>query len=392
MIEFLIGAFSVLGVRADKIVRTLEDKRDFTTQNRKQNLPPSALEHCRRVSARTRGVIDLIDNRRDILQQLREALQTNQITSSQSDAFLKQVFKSYRDSRREIDAIEENFVGHLIRFNEADLFYTNLASALWKDTNLPDTPPIAVTNTSGYFCTWAALGIVFSPPSSEHHLLISPDLYHEFGHILQAMKVELFGQRFLSELKSHITQLENKVRRTARPIKEERILDIAFRWNSSWAEEVACDTMATLMLGASYGWCNLQLCLQSSNVFDGGGKHPSDAARTKHILNVLRRCGFNDDAEKIENLWNQYLRISQQTISKYYDDYHPDSLFTAVMEDVEQAIKDNNFGITNKSATIEILDEAWKQFLENTSSFDQWEKTAVIGLKKSFTNHKVNKK
>ncbi|MGI8468857.1 MAG: hypothetical protein ACR2N3_10420 [Pyrinomonadaceae bacterium] len=205
------------------------------------------------------------------------------------------------------------------------------------------------------------------------------------------MKVELFGQRFLSELKSHITQLENKVRRTARPIKEERILDIAFRWNSSWAEEVACDTMATLMLGASYGWCNLQLCLQSSNVFDGGGKHPSDAARTKHILNVLRRCGFNGDAEKIENLWNQYLRISGQTISKYYDDYHPDSLFTAVMEDVEQAIKDNNFGITNRSATIEILEEAWKEFLENTNNFDEWEKKAITRLKKSFTNHKENK-
>ncbi|MGI8468968.1 MAG: hypothetical protein ACR2N3_11020, partial [Pyrinomonadaceae bacterium] len=101
MIEFLIGAFSVLGVRADKIVRTLEDKRDFTTQNQKQNLPPSALEHCRRVSERTKGVINLIDNRRDILQQLRESLQTNQITSLQSDAFLKQIFKSYRDSRRE---------------------------------------------------------------------------------------------------------------------------------------------------------------------------------------------------------------------------------------------------------------------------------------------------
>lgn len=378
MIEFLRGAFSVLDARAGKIVKTLEEKKD---------IPASASEHCRRVSERTKGVIVLINNRLDILQKLEKGLQNKMITPSQSDTLLRQILKSYRSFRREIDIIEENFVGHLIRFIEPDRFYTNLSSALWKDTNLPDIPPVAVTNTSGYFCTWASLGIVFSPPSSEHHLLIAPDLYHEFGHILhQGIKVELFNKRFEAELKSHISDLKNKARRNARPIKDETILDIAFRWKSNWAEEIACDTLATLMLGPSYGWCNLHLCLQSPNVFDGGREHPSDASRTKHILSILRRNGFSDEAEKIENLWNEYLRISQQTTSKYYNDYHPNGLFTAILEDVEQAIGDNNFGITNKSTAIEILNEAWKTFLEGAGKFDGWEKTAIKKLKNYFAN------
>lgn len=380
MIEFLRGAFSVLGIRAGKIVKTLEEKK---------GVPASALEHCRRVSERTKGVIDLIDDRQNILQQLEEGLKAKMLTLSQSDALLKQILKSYRSFRREIDIIEENFVGHIIRFNEADWFSTNLSAALWRDTNLPDTPPVAVTNTSGYFCTWASLGIVFSPPSSEHHLLISPDVYHEFGHILhQGLKVELFNTRFEAELKSHVADLKNQIRRTSRPIKDETILDIAFRWKSSWAEEVACDSLATIMLGPAYGWCNLHLCLQSPNVFDGGGAHPSDAARTKHILSILRRRGFKDDADKIERLWKQYLQISQQATSKYYQDYHPDSLFTAVLEDVETAIKANDFGSKNKSAVIETLNEAWKQFLDDSDNFNAWEESTIARLKKIFAKAK----
>jgi hypothetical protein len=376
VIGFLRGVFSVLGVRAEKIVKTLEDKKD---------IPLSATEHCRRVSERTKGVIVLINDRQDILRELEKSLQTGIINSSQSDSLLKQILKSYRSFRREIDVIEENFVGHLIRFNEADLFYTNLSSALWKDTNLPDTAPVAVTNTSGYFCTWASLGIVFSPPSSEHHLLISPDLYHEFGHILhEGLKIQLFGKRFEAELKSHITDLKNKVRRNSRPIEDKTILEIAFRWKSGWAEEVACDTLSTLMLGPAYGWCNFHLCLQNHNIFDFAGQHPSDAARTKHILAVLRRLGFREDADKIENLWSDYIRISQPNNSKYYQDYHPESLFTAVLEDVEESIKANNFGVTGKSPVIEKLNKAWKQFLDNTANYNDWEIAAIIEIKEEF--------
>ena len=38
--------------------------------------------------------------------------------------------------------------------------------------------------------------------SSEHHLLISPDLYHEFGHILhEGLKIELFNNNTFAKIK-----------------------------------------------------------------------------------------------------------------------------------------------------------------------------------------------
>lgn len=381
MIEFLLGAFSVLSVRGNKIVRILEGKKD---------IPPAAIERCRRVSRRAQGIVDSVGNKQAILLLVKENLKAKKITTREAEALLKQLLKSYRDLRRDIDVIEENFVGHLVRYNDADLFFTQLASALWEETNLPDIPPIAVTNTSGYFCTWASLGIIFSPPSSEHHLLIFPDLYHEFGHIIhQGAKIKLFGTRFEAELKAHVTDLKNQMRRTARPSMDDDIIaDIAIRWMNSWAEEVACDTLAACILGPAYGWCNIHLCLQSSNVFRKGGEHPADAARTRHILRVLRRNGYKDDADKMEALWNQYVSLSQQPPSSHYQDYHPDSLFTAVMEDVEEAIKAHNFGTAGgKSPSIDILNESWRKFHEDAENYNDWEAGAIRDIKANFAGN-----
>lgn len=373
MIDFIIGSFSVLTVRAEKIIEEL---------NKPRKVPSSVLEHCQRVSERTKKSLITIKNRQELLQQITEAIEAKLITSGDVDDLLKQILKSYRDARREIDVIEENFVGHLIRFNEPDRFLTNLANSLWKETNLPDTPPIVVTNTSGYFCTWAEARIVFSPPSSEHNLLIFPDLYHEFGHILrQSLRIELLGKRYESELSSHLIDLENEVKRKSRPLDENVIYEIGFRWENSWAEEVACDTLASSVLGSVYGWCNLHLCLQNSDVYHKGSSHPADAARTKHIFNVLRRCGLKSEVNKMETIWNKYLDITEQKPSSYYQDFHPTSLFTAIMEDVEEVIKDNDIKILDGSSTIKIIDESWKQFTENPQQYVQWEENAISKLK-----------
>lgn len=376
MIDFIIGSFSVLAFRAEKIIEELSKPR---------KVPASVLEHCQRVSERTKKSSVMIKNRQELLRQISKAIEKKLITSGDVDDLLKQILKSYRDARREIDVIEENFVGHLVRFNEPDRFLTNLAASLWKETNLPDTPPIVITNTTGYFSTWAEARIVFSPPSSEHNLLIFPDLYHEFGHILrQSLRIELLGVRYESELISHLIELENEVKRQSRPLDKDVIPLIIARWENSWAEEVACDTLASFILGPVYGWCNIHLCLQNSDVYHKGSSHPADAARTKHIFNVLRRCGFNSEVNKMESIWNKYLDVAEQKTSSYFQDYHPISLFTAIMEDVEEVIKENSFGNLDKSPTIAILNESWKQFIENPNIYTEWEEKKVFVLKRNF--------
>lgn len=375
MIGFLTGAFSVLHIRGERIVKILEEKTD---------VPPSVVERCRRAAQNTRNLVDQIGDKIETLSLIKKSLEDGRVTAAQIEIPVKRVLLSYRDLRRKLDAIEENFVGHIVRYNESDLFFTKLAEALWDETNLPDLPPVAVTNTSGYFCTWASMGIVFSPPSTEHNLLIFPDLYHEFGHILQEL-VKLYGSNFRAELQSHVADLKNQIRRHARPMEQKTIDDINYKWSENWAEEVACDTLATFIVGPAYGWCNLHLCLQNSSAYIHGGKHPADAARTKHILRVLRRRGFGADADAIEKLWQSYADISQQAPLNYYQDYHPDGLFTAVMEDVELAIKDCGFaGIEENSPMIALFNQAWVVFNENNANYNEWEEKAIGELKNRF--------
>lgn len=375
MIEFLTGAFSVLQIRGERIVKILEEKTD---------VPPAVVERCRSAAQNTLDLVDMVSDKKQTLALIKKSLENGTITSSQSEIPLKTVLLSYRDLRRTLDAIEEKFVGHIVRYNKSDLFFTRLAEVLWEETNLSDLPPIGVTNTEGYFCTWASMGIIFSPPSAEHNLLIFPDLYHEFGHILQ-QQIKFYGNNFRAELKSHIAELKNQIRRIGRPMELKIIDDINYKWGEYWAEEAACDTLATWVIGPAYGWCNLHLCLQNSTSYIHEGKHPADAARTKHILRVLRRRGFSADADAIEKLWKSFNNISQQSPSNYYQDYHPDGLFTAVMEDVEQSIKDNNIvGIEEGSPMIMLFDQAWKVFNESPETYNEWEEKTIAELKERF--------
>jgi hypothetical protein len=382
VIEFLNGAFSVLLIRGRKNVKILEMKLDA---------PPTVIERCRRAAEHLQRTVDEIARKIETIARVKESLAAGIISNLQAERPLKTILLSYRDLRRNLDAVEENFVGHIVRYNKSDLFFTRLGETLWDETNLPDLPPIAVTNTNGYFCTWASFGIIFSPPSTEHNLLIYPDLYHEFGHILQEL-IKLYGANFQAELKSHIAELRNQIRRFSRPIDEKIIDDINYKWNIRWAEEVACDTLATCIVGPAYGWCNLHLCLQNSSAYSPSGDHPADAARTRHIVRVLRRRGFTVDAAKIERIWNSCLEISRQNPVNYYQDYHPDSLFIAVMEEVEQAIKDHGItGIESNSPTIELFNQAWQIFNGNNADYSVWEEKVIKDLKVKFKIDDENK-
>ena len=362
MIHFLLGAFSILAARANKIIRQLESKA---------TLPKPVVAQCALVSTKTRQLVPGLVRRAKVIQSLSIKIAQGHLSAERAEPVLRGSFLAYRDFKRELDAIEEFFVGHISRFIEADLFLTSVAAVLWNEARLPGVPPVAVASTSGYFCTVASLGIIFSPPSVEDHLLILPDLYHEAGHLLhERLGLRLFGQRFEQALHDHEQELRNQIRRVARPMKKGIISDIVTRWERRWAEEAACDTLAARLVGPAYGWCNLHLCLQSPNVYAIGLEHPADVARTKHIFRVLKRAGWEVQVNLMENQWNQYLAIIKHNKARHFVDYHPDQLFIAVMEDVEEATRSLSVYQSGSATVSEILNEAWNQFLYDPISYE----------------------
>jgi len=375
MIDFLLGAFTILTARAQKIIKELEAS---------STLPAPVIPQCALIAARTRKLLPNLRRRTKVIKQVKSKIAAGQLRFDQAEPILRGSLLAYRDLTRELNATEEYFVGHIKRLIRADLFLTTLSAALWKETNLPGLPPVTVSSTSGYFCTLASLGIIFSPPSVEDHLLILPDLYHEAGHLVHD-RLNLFGTRFVAALADHRQALINQVRRTSRPLRPQTISDISARWMVRWAEEVACDTLAARLVGPAYGWCNIHLCLQSPNIYAIGAEHPADIARTQHIFRVLKRLGWGSEVDKMEDHWNRYVRVVNHRTVPHFHDYHPEPLFVAVMEDVEESTRNLNIYGSRTSEVSKLLNEAWREFLTDPTGYENSKDHLMTKLKTAVT-------
>ena len=375
MIDFLAGALAVLAARGNEIVEKLE---------KVTGVPSPVIEQCKRVISKTKGHVLEIEDHQKNLRDLRDSVNRGSLSLSMAEAFVKGYIKGYHDLRRKIDVIEEFFAGHVTRFGSADELLTLTASAIWQESNLPGDAPVAIASTSGYFCTLASLGIVFAPPNDVQKLLILPDLYHEFGHLLHETSNILSNKsRFSRALIDYIYELEQQARRYSRPLPQSLSDSISFNWLAYWAEEVACDTLAARLVGPAFGWCNLHLSIRHPKIYSST-KHPADAARTRHIFRVLKRCGWAQEVADMEQRWERYVQTIRPQKPPNYDDYHADQLFIAVMEDIEASTSGGIPIYEPTPGTVSnLLNEAWKSFLKDPLNYPAWEKPMVdnLGLK-----------
>jgi hypothetical protein len=90
MIDFLVGALSVLKERGNKIIQKLEAKSD---------VPPTVAEHCLDVAQRVKVIIKSLKKREDTLQLIKDGYKSKKISSSQADKLIKSVVLSYTENQ-----------------------------------------------------------------------------------------------------------------------------------------------------------------------------------------------------------------------------------------------------------------------------------------------------
>ncbi|MGH9857333.1 MAG: hypothetical protein ACRD4B_05755, partial [Acidobacteriota bacterium] len=285
----------------------------------------------------------------------------------------------YRALARQVYLIEQVFVSPVSRFSVEDERLSTLCERICKEIGVLNDIPVIVAASNQYFCTIPAFGVIYIPASESRSLLNLPDLYHEIGHHLHRRGYPILGHRFTTAWREYLEETVDDITRLSRPVDVPRFRNLMAFWRD-WGEEVAADAFATIILGPAYGWANLHLMLRSLSIFDYSPTHPADAARMDNILRILR-SDPNSVAKLalLEEQWKKYLGFPHPAKPELYDLLHGAPLFTAVLEDVRDAINAHGLKISGSTdgTVAYLLNDAWQRLPADPSQYGDWQDDVV---------------
>ncbi len=234
------------------------------------------------------------------------------------------------------------------------------------------------------------------PQGEEKYLLNLSDLYHEIGHLPYRQLSSFLINDFLPTMGIYYRTVEKKFKRKDAKGKA-AIKQAIDRWHATWAEELACDLIATYLVGPAYGWSHMKLCVESSNLnrlYHLGEKikrHPPDEVRMRTILCMLRRGGHETDADSIEESWKRMLTATRNGKPDDYETVFALELIGSITNNVLEGCQ--NSALLSYSEQLErhtqpiskTLNEAWTMIRTQPENFSTWETGQIknIGSRRS---------
>jgi len=323
------------------------------------------------VRERVRDIFKDLHNQHTSLKQLLVELEG-------PETLLSNVLRLYNAIAREVYEIEASVVGPLSRWGEEDKKLTVLTVTACKEVKIKEFPVVLATSEM-YYRIFPKYGVITVPATESRGLLNLPDLFHELGHYGHYHRQKIFSNRTLVSIRAYLDKTEQEQQRLARPIKPDWPKDFEYVWTNRWAEEIACDVFATFLVGPAYGWANLHLILRQPTPFGFSITHPADAARMDNILRVLKRMELHEPAQEIESAWNKFKQTQGYQPPIEYTFFHPEEVFTAIAEDVEDSIEEAKLHCYdgNRSGVIQILNEAWSRLRSNLANYIEWESQRI---------------
>jgi hypothetical protein len=353
--DFLQGTLKALLQRIDCLAELLDGVREFPPVKEKCIGVKTLLSQGR---AETDKALDLLSGPADILEN---------------------IAAQYRALAHQVYLIEQVFVSPVSRFSVEDERLSKLSERICKEIGILNDIPVIVAASNQYFCTIPAFGVIYIPVSESRSLLNLPDLYHEISHHLHRRGYPILGHRFTTAWREYVEEAVDDITRLSRPVDVPRFRNLMAFWRY-WGEEVAADAFATIILGPAYGWANLHLMLRSLSIFDYSPTHPADAARMDHILRILRSDPQSvDKLGLLEDQWKRYLGFPHPAKPDLYDLLHGAPLFTAVLDDVRDAINTHGLKIPRSAdnSIAHLLNEAWERLPAKPSEYATWENEII---------------
>lgn len=277
------------------------------------------------------------------------------------------------------------------RFNDADRRLTKLCHRLVQQTNWPLEAPLVACFSNQYYWTVVQFQLVCVPAAEDTTLLGLPDLCHELGHDLYAkFRLELAG-KFASDLFYYIkAEMQKSVAQGMPSEYTHSLLLLRQSWSRSWITEFVCDMVATYLVGAAFGWQHIRLCSRAGTPgfhpsLGEDADHPADAARMQGILAVLRQMKHDKDALQVEQLWNQYIALTNEVQPADFVVCYPYLLLQSLAANVVEGCKNLKIRAFDSIAAPEgdisaLIQEAWTHFQTDPVKFAIWEQEQLQQL------------
>ena len=284
----------------------------------------------------------------------------------------------------------------ITRYNETDYYLGRVCGLLARQVCYPLQTPLVSGFSSDYYGAIPPYRLIKVPAAEHLFLLGLPDLCHEMGHILYSNYKGDFLGNFFSDLSNYIrSEKERRIREGAPPSYQVLYDKLETEWRDRWTTELACDLIATFMVGPAFGRTHLRLCCGlDPDIFRPGfgesSTHPSGESRMRAIIRMLERIGLNEDSKVIQEQWLKYVSVNGSDKPIEYDHCYPDKLIDSLAEAVcGGCMKIGLAPYKDQRATSDdinlptLLNEAWTVLLANPQGYATWESKQVKRFRES---------
>ena len=332
------------------------------------------------------------------------ALQNLQNLNLGIDSILGNILSDTQVLTRGVRLFNQRLVGPVLRARESDRLCLKVLRWIHSTHALTQHIPMALSD--GDFASWPQLNwptIYFMPPSAQHRLLYLPLFFHEFGHLLYACH-EPEMDELVKALQKVIAQfLEPSAQRDDRHAQSEakRRSVIVETWYE-WAHELFCDAVGFQMAGPAFAYSfsmyfrvlmRDQYHIRPEELEHRG--HPVTWLRIRLLADRARRMGFEADAKVLEDTWSK-IAATMGVVEDYYG-FYTDGFLPSIRQTIDDMIVEaaprafeahevsaaellRLDSASTSSSPVQLLNQAWRKFLDDEDGYTAWEKQAIEAL------------
>jgi hypothetical protein len=283
---------------------------------------------------------------------------------------------------RRLGRLEAFPLGVLRRFGRTDRFLSELVERLGVESKWPIARPTVTGTSIDDYWIDPTYPLIYAP-ADWRSLLGLAALGHEVAHPLWTEHRASASPAVATAIAAHVAGLGLD------PGDAQALLG-AWAPEGIWIAELACDAIATFLLGEAYPWQHLRHIIRSGSPpyeptfrTDRGARlHPADLARLRLSGLVLGKLGLA--VAPVEAEIELYLPARGETMSSAYRDSYPDTLLDSIATATTDLL--DSLGVARAmsgppTGVVRLFNDAWTEFRRDPAAYAAWESATMKRLK-----------